>query len=39
MVIRLAGENATRQAGLADVYRRGMMEVGKLLKGVETTPD
>lgn len=35
----LSSESATRQASLADVYRRGMMEVGKLLKGVETAPN
>jgi hypothetical protein len=35
----LSSESAARQASLADVYRRGMIEVGKLLKGVQTTPD
>lgn len=35
----LASESAGKQTSLADVYRRGMIEVGNLLKGVETTPD
>jgi hypothetical protein len=34
----LSSESAARQASLADVYRRGMIEVGDLLKGVETAP-
>ena len=35
----LSSESAGKQASLADVYRRGMIEVDNLLKGVETTPD
>jgi len=34
----LSSQSAARQASLADVYRRGMIEVGKLLKGVEAGP-
>jgi hypothetical protein len=35
----LADESPKRQGELADVYARGMAEVGKLLSGVETTPN
>ncbi len=34
----LVDENASRQKALAEVYLRGMNEVGSLLKGVVTTP-
>lgn len=34
----LSSESSTRQAALASVYLRGMMEVGELLKNVKTTP-
>jgi hypothetical protein len=34
----LLDESTTRQAELADVYRRGLEEIGELLTGVRTEP-
>jgi len=35
----LSDESPTRQAALADVYKRGLNEVNKILAGVRTSPD